>query len=76
MTKLKRWLCGRFLPTYCREEMLKENARLRRQLEQSQQEKERILAYYAGIQYALRQNKKIIIQGGERRESVERPEKQ
>ena len=76
MTKIKKWLCERYLPTYCREEMLRENANLRKRLEQSIQENQRIIAYYAGIQYALRQNKKIIIQGGERREPVERPEKQ
>ncbi len=61
MTKIKKWLCERYLPTYCREEMLAENRRLKEQIEKDKNEIQRLTAYVAGIHSALRSARKITI---------------
>lgn len=54
MNKLKVWLCMRFLPAWCKDELLEENTRLRRELTEAQQENKRLRAYIDGVHTALR----------------------
>ncbi len=64
IVKWKKWLIERFLPAWCREELLSENRRLREQLQRQEEKISRLNAYIDGIQDALRCRQKIIIQGG------------
>ena len=65
MTGLKRWICERFLPAYCREEMLEEAKRLRARIDELKQENERLLAYIDGMHAVLRRRQKITINATE-----------
>lgn len=64
MSKFKKWLVERFLPEYCREEMLALNQRLNDELRAAHQEIETLEAYIEGMQTALRAGRKIIIKNG------------
>ncbi len=63
----KHWLCRRFLPAWCEDELLEENARLRDRAEKQRQEIDRLNAYIDGMERAMKLQKRILIQGGERR---------
>lgn len=65
MNKFKSWLCNKFLPVYCREELLEINARLREVNAEQKREIERLNAYITGMQMALRRQTRITINGGE-----------
>ncbi|MGN0984123.1 MAG: hypothetical protein ACI4OI_04695 [Gemmiger sp.] len=54
MHKLKTWLRERFLPAWCREDLLAENAALRHRIDRLTAENERLRAYIAGLEYAAR----------------------
>ncbi|NCB29459.1 MAG: hypothetical protein EOM63_06830 [Clostridia bacterium] len=62
MSRLKQWLCGKFLPAYCRDEMLEENERLRERVRELRQENARLQAYIEGIHDALRRQPRIHIE--------------
>lgn len=64
MTKIKTWLCKKFLPAYLRESLLEENARLTARLAQFKEENLRLREYISGMQDALRLNRKITIKNG------------
>lgn len=68
MTKFKRWLCERFLPTYCREELLEVNARLGKALAECRRENERLRSYIRGMETALRHQRRITVRNEVRRE--------
>lgn len=68
MTKFKRWLCERFLPAYCREELLEANARLEEALAQCRRENERLKSYIHGMETALRCQRRITVRNEVRRE--------
>ena len=57
MKKFKRWLIEKFLPTYCRNEMLEENKRLANKIAELQAKNDRLNAYIAGMESALRYQK-------------------
>lgn len=65
MTRLKRWICERFLPVYCREEMLAEAKRLQAEIVEIKRENERLLAYIDGMHAVLRRRQKITINATE-----------
>ena len=66
MRKWKAWLCGRFLPVWCREEMQKETRRLTQELAAARAEYEVLRGYIDGLRDALRYGRKInIYTGGE-----------
>lgn len=67
MKKLKIWFCARFLPAWCREELLEENKRLVRLAKEQQQEIDRLRAYIDGMNNAMRRQPRIHI-GEVRRE--------
>ncbi len=53
MSRVKKWLTERFLPVWCREELLRENAGLRAELERALDEGRELRAYIAGMHRAL-----------------------
>lgn len=57
MTKFKRWLIEKFLPTYCRNELLEENKRLSERIKELQAKNDRLNAYIDGMESALRYQK-------------------
>ncbi len=65
MGKFKRWLCNKFLPTYCRDALLEENARLQALVSNYQVENARLRSYIDGIDAVLRRQRRIVIHHGE-----------
>ena len=65
MTELKKWLCERFLPVWCREELLQENRHLRDSLREERSRNRELQAYIDGIHAALRTQRRITINTGE-----------
>lgn len=66
MKKLMEYLINRFLPAWCREELLEENKKLRQKVERQAAEIDRLNAYIDGVSDALRRQPRIIVNGGER----------
>lgn len=56
MTKFKKWLYDRFLPAWCRDDLLRQNELLATQCKAQQREIERLSAYIEGVQAASRRN--------------------
>lgn len=65
MGRCKQWLYGKFLPAWCREELLAENARLRSEVESRGREIERLHAYIGGMEAALLRQSRIVIKARE-----------
>lgn len=70
MGKFKRWLFNKFLPAYYTEDLLDDNARLKKTVEAQWQEIARLKAYINGLERGFRAQRKIVINGGG---AVERP---
>ena len=56
MTKFKKWLYDRFLPAWCRDDLLRQNELLTAQCKAQQREIERLRAHIEGAQAASRRN--------------------
>lgn len=65
MTHLKRWIIDKFLPAWCRSELMDENRRLTEKIEKQAAKIDRLNAYIDGLQDALCRQPKIIINGGD-----------
>ena len=65
MTRLKRWIIDKFLPAWCRSELMDENRRLIEKIEKQAAKIDRLNAYIDGLQDALCRQPKIIINGGD-----------
>ena len=65
MKKLKDWLIKRILPIWARNELISENAKLRRQVEELQIEIRMKNEYIDGLTDGLRAQRRIIINAGE-----------
>ena len=65
MKKFKRWLIDHFLPVYLKEEALKENDRLRVKLQEQETHIRELNAYIEGLEYGLRNQRRIVINNGE-----------
>ena len=65
MTRLKRWIIDKFLPAWCRSELMDENRRLIEKIETQAAKIDRLNAYIDGLQDALCRQPKIIINGGD-----------
>ncbi len=61
MGKIKRWLCDKFLPAYCRDALLEENARLRLLVSDYREENARLQAYINGMETAIHRQPRITI---------------
>lgn len=66
MKKLRKYLINRFLPAWCREELLEENRQLRERVDRQATEITRLKAYIGGMTDALRRQPRIIVNGGDR----------
>ena len=64
MCKPKRWIIDKFLPAWCREELLGENRRLDARIKAQAAEIDRLNAYIDGMHDAMRRQQKITVQGG------------
>lgn len=64
MTKLKRWLYNKFLPAWCKDDLMDENAALRARLRTVEQDNRELRAYINGIETALRRCGRISINTG------------
>lgn len=58
MKKLKKWLLEKYLPAWCREQLLGDNEELMKALADARRENERLLAYISGMQSVLKQQKR------------------
>lgn len=65
MKKFRRWLIDHFLPVYLKEELLKENDRLRGKLREQETHIKELNAYIEGLEYGLRSQRRIVINNGE-----------
>lgn len=61
MNKLKRWLLEKYLPEWCRQELLEENTRLRAEADELRARLAQREAYIGGMADALRAMRKVII---------------
>ncbi len=61
MHKWKEWLYSRFLPEYCRQSLMEENARLKKELEQKQQTIRDLNQYLDGMEAGMRSLRRITI---------------
>lgn len=68
MNKLKTWLYNRFLPAWCKDDLLEANARLSQALAEQRQENDRLRAYISGMQAAVKRSPRIYINGEVKRE--------
>ena len=69
--KFKKWFFRRFLPEWCREELMEQNERLIAANNDLRQENERLKSYIDGVHAALRVGRKITIyNGGDSRERL------
>ena len=59
MHKMKEWFWRRFLPEWARDQLLRENAALRSQLERKDREIERLEAYIQGMQAGVRARNRL-----------------
>lgn len=60
MRKFKRWLCLKFLPVYCRDGLMEDNAALRAEVERQKQQIARLNAYIEGMETALRYQRRVV----------------
>ena len=65
MSKIKKWLYERYLPAWCRDDLMEANERLRKKVLDQKQEIERLNAYIDGMQDAMIRQSRIIIRGKE-----------
>lgn len=59
MNKIREWLLLHFLPAWAKESVYAENQRLKKRIEEQRQEIDRLNAYAAGLEYALK--RRIVI---------------
>lgn len=64
MKRFKKWLRDRFLPAYCRDDLLAENDRLRRELAEKRRTIDCLRAYADGLEYSMRKQARIKIYNG------------
>lgn len=65
MKRIKRWLRERFLPIYLKEDLQKENNRLRQEIRELRTHIRELNAYADGLEYGLRNQRKFVINGRE-----------
>ena len=65
ISKIKTWLYERYLPAWCKDDLMEANTRLRKQVADQAQEIERLNAYIDGMQDAMIRQSRIIIRGEE-----------
>lgn len=66
MRRFKQWLYNKFLPAWCKEDLLSANKRLAATVDAQQREIDRLNAYISGMESGVRTRNKIIINNGVR----------
>lgn len=61
MKRIKRWLTERFLPVYLKEELLKDNERLREENRELRIHIRELNAYASGLEFGIRHQRKLVI---------------
>lgn len=61
MARFKHWLYEKFLPAWCREDLLNENARLSAAVSELKNENNRLRAYINGFETAIRYQRRVVI---------------
>ncbi|WP_312280788.1 hypothetical protein [Oscillibacter sp.] len=61
MTKFKRWLYLKFLPDWCRHDLMEVNQHLTGVIVEQKQEIDRLNAYINGLENGIRNQRRIII---------------
>ena len=59
--KLKKWLYQRFLPAWCRDNLMEANARLLKANAEQRRVIERLNAYISGLEMAVRNQRRIVV---------------
>lgn len=62
--RFRKWLIERFLPTWAKESVLKENEQLKAKLDEQALEIERLNAYIDGLENGVRWQRRIVINTG------------
>ena len=62
--RFSKWLIERFLPTWAKESVLKENEQLKAKLDEQALEIERLNAYIDGLENGVRWQRRIVINTG------------
>ncbi len=65
MTRIKRWICEKYLPVYAREGVETELSRLRHKVDELEQENACLRAYIDGFERGAAKLRRIIINTGE-----------
>ena len=65
MRKFKRWLYNKFLPAWCKDDLMDTNAHLVSVVSELKQENEKLRAYISGMETAFRRCGRISINTGE-----------
>ena len=61
MTRIKKWICKKYLPAYARENMIEESGRMQKKIVALEQENRELRAYIDGLERGVRAGKKIVI---------------
>lgn len=65
MGKFKKWLYERYLPAWCRSDLMEANDRLRKRIDTQAREIDRLESYIDGLEQALWRRDRVIIYAGE-----------
>ena len=65
MRRFRKWLLERFLPTWAKESVYKENAALQKRIDEQRREIERLNAYINGLEAGIRAQRRIVINAAE-----------
>lgn len=65
LKKFKNWLYCRFLPEWCREDLVETNRALMEQIEEYREENGKLRAYIGGLETAIRRQPRIVINAKE-----------
>lgn len=61
MSKIKKWLYNKFLPAWCKDDLLANNASLVKKVGDQKIEIERLKAYINGIETAMRYQRRVTV---------------
>lgn len=65
MKRIKHWIINKVLPIWAREELLKENERLREKNRELQIQITELNAYIEGLEAGIKAQRRIVINAGE-----------
>ena len=68
MKKIKTWLYGRFLPTWCKDDLMETNAHLTTVIAEQRGEIDRLRGYIDGLETAMRRERRIVIRNEVKRD--------